>query len=195
MSTDHNVDYGDIDFSEDVETGSSVSAQGLKEVSDLAHQAVQYEQKIAEKEQELKDLKAEHRTLIEITIPDTMDNYRLRTFELDDGSSIEVEPVISAGIPAKRADEAFAWLRENGFGALIKRKIAMNFSKGEDEIANDVLRVLHEELNLSVEDKPEVHHQTLKAFVKEQLAKGSNLPRDLLGVYEGRRAKIKQSKK
>ena len=44
------------------------------------------------------------------------------------------------------------------------------------------------------DQKKEVHPQTLKAFVKEQLQKGQAVPMDLFGVFTGHRATIKRGK-
>lgn len=183
----------DIDFEEDLEEGSSVSNEALQEVSRLAEEQAKLEREVAECEEALKERKKQLAFMNEVRLPEAMDNVGLKNFTLHSGEQITIEPVTKASIPAKYRDEAVEWLRRNGFGALVKRKLALSFGKGQDEVADQVLQYLQEQMNLSAEDKPEVHHQTLTAFVKEQQAKGVALPEDILGIYNTRRAKIKRT--
>ena len=45
-----------------------------------------------------------------------------------------------------------------------------------------------------VMQKQEVHSGTLKAFVKERIENGEEVPTDLFGVFTGERATIKKGK-
>ena len=81
-------------------------------------------------------------------------------------------------------------MRDNGHEDLIKNTITCDFGRGEDGNA----KVLKETLTgsgVSYTDKTAVHPQTLKAFVREQVESGQNLPLDLLGVYIGQKSVIK----
>ena len=96
--------------------------------------------------------------------------------------------------PKDNMESAYKWLRDNGYGDLIKNEIAVPFGRGEDERANDLLKTL---VNNGYEpnQKTVVHPQTLKAFVKEQLESGKELPLDLLGAYAGQKTVIKKGGK
>jgi hypothetical protein len=93
-------------------------------------------------------------------------------------------------IPKEREVEAFRWLRDHGHGDLIKNVVSSTFGKGEDDMASQALFLL-EESGFSADQKQAVHPATLKAFVKEQVEKGENIPLDLLGVFIGTKAEIK----
>ena len=83
------------------------------------------------------------------------------------------------------------WLRDNGHEDLIKNTISVNFGRGEDESASKLREALNNE-GSSYTDKTGVHSQTLKAFVREQVESGQNLPLDLLGVFIGQKTTIKE---
>jgi hypothetical protein len=98
-----------------------------------------------------------------------------------------------ASIPAEKSGQAFAWLREHGYGAIIKNVISAEFGKGEDEKALEAATVLAE-AGFKPSQKESVHPMTLKAFVKEQMEKGNEVPADLLGVFTITRSKVENGK-
>ena len=75
-----------------------------------------------------------------------------------------------------------------GFGDIIKREVTAKFGKSDDnwKIAVEALQAR----GIKIETKEAVHHSTLKAFAKEQMEAGTDLPVDLLGLYTGFKSKI-----
>ena len=47
-----------------------------------------------------------------------------------------------------------------------------------------------EDQGYNTEQKESVHSMTLKAFIREQVEKGGEIPRDLFNVYVGQRTTI-----
>jgi hypothetical protein len=113
-------------------------------------------------------------------------------YTMDDGSEISVKPFYSASISKDNSDEAFEWLTSNGHSSLIKNNVSASFGRGKDNEAKSLLAELHDR-GLETKSKTWVEPMTLKAFVKEQVEKGENLPYDLLGIFVGQRANIKRS--
>lgn len=141
------------------------------------------------------ELEAARRTLRDIAdrqIPELMDAVGLAEFKTSTGAKISVRETIRASIPEANRIKAFAWLRENGQAALIKRTVAVQFGKGEFEKAQDLSMELTSR-GLAAEDKVSVHPQTLAAYVREALKKGAELPLDLLGVHRSRSAEVSQT--
>ena len=93
-------------------------------------------------------------------------------------------------VPAEKKRDAYAWLRESGFGDLIKNTVAIDFGRGEDDNA-EALKEYCQEHGMTYSDKEGVHAQTLKAFIKEQMAKGVDVPLELFGAYPYSKAVIK----
>ena len=115
----------------------------------------------------------------------------LSEFKLADGTKVTVQQFYSASIPKDKVDEAMQWLRDNGHGDLIKNTVSVAFGKGEDTLATDLKKYLGANGN-SYEDKTGVHPQTLRAFAREQIEAGQNLPLDTLGIYIGLKTVIKE---
>ena len=107
---------------------------------------------------------------------------------LANGSRVKAEPFVTAHISKAKAEEAHSWLVEHGFGDLIKREVTAKFGKGDDNysIAVEALQAK----GIDVDTKEAVHHMTLKAFAKEQMEQGTDIPVDLFGLYSGFKATI-----
>jgi hypothetical protein len=100
----------------------------------------------------------------------------------------------NASISAEHAAEAFAWLRKQGHGDLIKNIITVQLGMGEDKVAKKLLAAI-KKLKVDCEQKTSVHGSTLKAFVKEQIEKYQTTPPlDLLGIVMGRVVELKEKK-
>lgn len=113
--------------------------------------------------------------------------------KLADGSSVEVKPFYSARIPVSKSEEAFNWLRENDFADLIKNTVSVSFGRDEDDAAKDLLNELSSS-GMNTAQKEWVEPMTLKAFVREQVEKGSDLPLETFNVYIGQKSKITKEK-
>ena len=75
----------------------------------------------------------------------------------------------------------------------------LSFQRGTDHHLESFQQALHVAAKalgldevMGIEDKATVHPSTLKAFVREQLAEGSDLPFETFGVFH-RRVAILQS--
>ena len=168
-----------------------VDDQDLKQVSILANTQRELENKIKQQEEELKETKRQLKQVSEVDIPEALAESGLSEIKLTDGTKVSVQQFYSASIPKDKVDEALAWLRDNGHGDLIKNTISVDFGKGEDEAAGKLKQHLVGQGN-SYTDKTGVHSQTLRAFAREQVEKGQNLPLDLLGIYIGQKTVIKE---
>lgn len=165
----------------------------LKTVTNLARVQLELERQIAETEEHLKTLREQHQGVSENDIPEAMDAADIREFKLGDGRVVSIEESYHAKIPEGRRRAAFRWLRAHGHNGIIKRIIALNFGKGDDELAEAFVNWIKTKENLvdRVSDKEDVHHSTLKAFVKEMKEQGVDFPDEDFGVYVRRFAKIK----
>ena len=160
----------------------------LQKLTQLAHDQVEAETKVAEAEAQLDRSKKRLRDICENQIPELMDEEGLSTFKTDDGIEITVKKEVLASISKERAPKAFQWLRENGHAKLIKRKITVQAR--DDAHGDEIIKKLGKE---EVTDQPSVHAQTLGAFVREMMSKGKSLPTDLLGIHVQAVSKVKLS--
>ena len=140
-------------------------------------------------DEQLKKLKAAETTLSEQTIPNLMQQAGISFIKLADGSAVEVKPYYAAKIPVSKIEEAFTWLRGNGHGDLIKNNIMVTFGRNQDNQAKSVAEDLRQQGH-NVKQAEKVEPMTLKAFVREQITNGKNVPADLFGVYVANKTKI-----
>ena len=123
-----------------------------------------------------------------------MSELGLESLTLKDGSSVKVKQLVQASIPVRYREEAFQWLRDNGHGDLIKNQVSATFGKGEDASANEFIDKIST-LGYEPTQKVWVEPMTLKAFVREQITEGTELPMDKFGIFVGAETKISKSKK
>jgi hypothetical protein len=178
---------------EDMEKDSKIHGlkdDDLESISTLCQKASDKLKEKEQKEQELKMLNEELNKLIFEVIPNALAEKNLTSLKLTDGSEINIEPYYSARITAENQSEAYKWLRDNGHGDLIKNEITVSFGRNEDEESIQLLKALVKEGHEPVQ-KTHVHPQTLKAFVREQIEAGKDLPRETFNAFAGERATIK----
>ena len=163
----------------------------VAEIAALATIQIERQRKVEALEQELKDANESLRIVQETDLPNAMLQAGVSEIRLPNGQRITIKEDVYASIPKDhRYHEAMDWLRENGFGDIIKNEITVTFGKGEEESAQELLNDLAQH-GWSNTNKIAVHPSTLKALIREQLAKGANIPLDVFGAYPFSKAIIK----
>jgi hypothetical protein len=181
-----------IDFETDAQA-ITVENNSLTAIADLAKQALLLEKDIEELETTLAEKKESLRNLTDERIPDALKEIGMSKFQMTDGSEIEVKPFYSASIPVDRRGEAYEWLRSHGFDDIIKNTVSVQFGRGEDDAAGDLINSIRNQ-GLLPEQAEKIESQTLKAWVREMVEKGTDFPTELFGAYTGFKAKIKRAK-
>ena len=174
-------------------TTINIKTDEVKEISEACNKLTSQNQKVETLEKPLKEAEEEARRLSEEVIPTLMQQAGVSSIKLDNGTSVEVSPYYYAKISEDKKVEAFKWLRENDHGDLIKNNVSVSFGKGEDSNAVNLKTEL-ESKGLVVDQKQDVHWQTLRGFVKEQIEKNKTLPSETFGLYIANRTKIKTNK-
>jgi hypothetical protein len=172
-------------LSKEITIDTSVS----QDIAELCNKLLDVQKEVTTLEDKLKKKKEEELKLSEQDIPNLMQKAGVAALKLTDGSSVEIKPYYGARIPASRTDEAFDWLRENNYGDLIKNNVTLTFGRNEDNVAKTLVDELRQKGH-NVKQAEKVEPMTLKAFVREQIEKGKNVPADLFGVYVATRTKI-----
>ena len=160
-------------LSKNITIDTSVS----QDIAELCNKLLDIQKEVTTLEDKLKKKKEEELKLSESDIPNLMQKAGVAQIKLTDGSSVEIKPYYGARIPASRTEEAFDWLRENNFG------------RNEDNSAKSLVDELRNKGH-NVKQAEKVEPMTLKAFVREQIEKGKDVPSDLFGVYVATRTKI-----
>lgn len=139
------------------------------------------EQEIVSLESRLKETKELQRFQQTEVVPGMMQELGISSFELDNGYKVSIKDEYYAKVPETYQFECFEWLRKNNLDGIIKTTFNLSFGKGEDEQAQEVLDWLNEN-GLVPNIKSTIHPQTLKAFVKERMSAGLELPVDFFGA-------------
>lgn len=179
----------------DIEKMSSIDIDqdNVKSISDKCHQLNELQSQLKEKEEAVSILKNKVKDMEERIIPEMMQEAGVSKIQLKDGTVVEVKPFYAAKIPESRVEEAFSWLRGKGFEDLIKNTVTASFGRGQDNQVSELIGVC-EKFGFNYNKKEKVEPMTLKAFVREQVEGGKELPFDLFGVYIANKTKITNNK-
>lgn len=160
-------------------------------MNELVTRLMHARQMVATKEEELK---VEQKLLTELEqkeLPELMDSMGLTEFRCANGLQVKLEEDCKVSIPLAERARAYQWMDSNGFGDLIKRAFQIRFGRDEQEAAEKFAAELARKTDLDVEQKQEVHSQTLKKFVKERLAEGEDLPKALFSILTHYKVRVK----
>ena len=163
----------------------------LSVVSNLANKQLQVGSELAELEGAVKAKKEELRLISEQELPDAMQAAGLNEIVLSSGEKISIGEFYSAHISKANQEVAYQWLTANGHEGLIKNEVSLRFGRDENEVVKETVSNLKAR-GLSPEVRQSVHPSTLKAFVREQLTSGNDIPTEPFGIYIGTKATIKR---
>jgi len=161
----------------------------LKALSEKSQELQKLDGDIQDLEEKLGQLKASFRQLSEVDIPNMLSELGLSEITLADGNKISTATYYSARISEEKREEAFTWLNDNGFADIIKNTVSVSFGRDEDDSARKLVDSL-EDNGYATAQKKWVEPMTLKAFVREQVEKGSDLPLETFNVYIGQKTRI-----
>lgn len=159
-------------------------------VTAMVNKSRELQQLIASKEQELADAKEKLRVLLQVEIPESMDDMGVAHIKTTTGLTVTIKSDLKANISKENQSAAFAWLEKNGFADIIKGEVVVPFDRGQIKEKRALCEKLRKQ-GLQPVDRENIHWQTLRAFVKEQIEQGTNVPMDVFGVYQFREAVIK----
>jgi hypothetical protein len=180
----------EIDEFNDNLSSSDLFAKLSKKLAEKNQEAIDCVEKIEQLEFQLSQLKDKYRFLTEEEMPSIMDELGVSSVTLSSGKKVSLDSSIHTQIAAANREAAHSWLRDNDMGDIIKNEVVVKFTRSQDNVVAEITSVA-ENLGLSYDRKESVHPQTLKAFVKEQMSQGKQLPPELFGIYIKRVVNIK----
>jgi hypothetical protein len=179
-----------INLEADAAAAKTFSEEDLSELARHAAEQLKLERDIKEAEDYLKALNDRHHKISEEIIPNKMMSIGMSEFKLISGQKISIKRFYSASISDENRVAAFDWLESNGHTDIIKHLVTVPIGRGEDDVWSATTDFLKEK-GIVYTDEQKIHPQTLKAFVKEQVETGSDLPLDTFKVYIGNKSIIK----
>ncbi len=172
------------------EDAAAIPEDNMGKIGAVATDIAETENEIANLKEQLKK-KEDYRTkLSEEVLPSLFSEVGLSELKLSDGRKIKVSEYYRAAIKVENREAAYAWMRNNGFGDLVKNQVTCSFGRNEDEKASSLISDLSEK-GLEPAQREWVESSTLRAFVREQYEAGREIPMDLLGASVGHKTTIK----
>lgn len=162
----------------------------LAEIAQLAEQQMVLESDIKRLTEELDAAKEELRNVQEVLLPEAMATVGMSQFTLACGAKVTVKEDVYASIRADFVSNAVAWLDANGLGDIVKDDVSVKFGRGDSAKAAAVVDFC-QRAGYNVMEKMSVHPQTLKATVKEQLARGVQFPEEFFSINPVKKSTIK----
>ena len=123
-----------------------------------------------------------------------MEERGVRSIKMKDGQSVDIKPFYTGTITKEKQEEAFQWLRDNGYDDIIKNQVIVKFGRAEDEKADNVFQQLANQ-GLDTDRNVKVEPMTLKGFIREMIESGKELPMETFNVFVGHKINIKKGKK
>lgn len=157
----------------------------------LADELFDAEAEVQRLNAELQTAQKKVQRLSEIDIPEAMDDLGVDEIKTKSGLTVKVSDDVKAG-NLKRLP-GLSWLREHGEGGCIKTNVLVPFAKGSDADADEFLERLRGE-GIAAEKSAEVNHMTLKSIIRKKLEAGEEVPLEILGAFQFRKAKIEAKK-
>lgn len=184
-----------IDYDEKV----TVTNDDLKEISMLAEQLLELDQRILYHENVAKALKDDLLRISNDELPSAMHRCGMEKFTLQNGVEINVKKDVAVSIAKNNESDAFQWLIDNGHGAMVRTVEQFFFDKSDDEMRKkfNALIQKHPKFAALMQRKDAVNTNTLKAFFKNYLEEHGEIDdevRKLFGVYDYKTAKLKLPK-
>jgi hypothetical protein len=163
----------------------------LKVISNLAERQLFLQNRLAELNSQVKQTEEELRRIQESELPDSMFTVGIAEFKLANGMKITIKDDVFASIRKDYIVDAVDWLNDNGLGDIVKDKVEISFGRGDAWKAQDIIELCKKN-GYDASETLSVHPQTLKAAVKEQMAKGIEFPERYFSVFPFKKAVIKQ---
>ena len=69
-----------------------------------------------------------------------MEERGVRSIKMKDGQSVGHKTFYTGTITKEKQEEAFQWLRDNGYDDIIKNQVVVKFGRAEDEKADSLYR-------------------------------------------------------
>lgn len=137
-----------------------------------------------------KALKQREMVLAREILPDLMKEIGVANFTTLEGKTFVLSQGFDGGFISGREAEAQEWLRANGHGGIMRCSVTVDMPSNIDEPALD--RVVGLIMNLRSEEsavegavvnsRSTVHPQTWKAWLRERMLAGDELPEELFKV-------------
>ena len=180
-------EINNIDFEQDQQ--EVLEKTDIKTLSHYCLMLQNYEDQLINMEKDMKKIKEQADKIGSEIIPNLLAEQGLASLKLADGSSVDIKKSYNCTIKKDQLESAFEWLRNNGLGDIIKNEVAVQFGKGEDNKAEQLLGLAVRE-GYEPSQKQKVEPMTLKALFRERIEAGLDMPSEFFHTFVKDQTKI-----
>lgn len=108
-------------------------------------------------------------------LPALMDEAQIKQLGLDDGTTLTRQDDVFTSISKADQEAASEWLISQGFAALVRMGFYIAVDKGDTKLQK-LIRTTLTKAKIGYEEQSSVHSATLRAFGKESVDEGRQLP-------------------
>lgn len=157
-----------------------------------AFQLRDVEDNIRRLESELERSQESRKTLERQVIPDMMAEAGIKSFTLEDGSTIKLTVLAEGSLPKDPTARAAAieWLVANGYADLIENKVTSSWARGERDAAQTEYQRLVARGDAKVSIDEGIHFKVLGARMRDRVVAGLPTPLTDLGITVFQRARF-----
>lgn len=160
-------------------TENGYGGDTLAEIQALANQLEDAQADIARAEDALEVAKKKAKLISEELIPQLLEERGINPDDLrvttKGGFTLEMKDFLNASVAQDRMPGFIAWLEAHKHGGIVKREIVVSFNQNQEEAANELKAKLRKEYP-AVKSKGNIHHGTLKKWVRGRLEEGEEIP-------------------
>jgi len=162
----------------------------LAQIAATARDIIAAQDAVAEAEAELSSRQKFLRSLKEEILPELMTEAGQTQLTTIDGLLVSIKETVRGQPSEANQPAAFDWLRSKGQGGVIKSKLEADLGRAPEDKVKAAVEALTAQ-GIQAGTKESVHWQTLGSLVREMLARGDDVPLDLLGVQVWKQADVK----
>lgn len=170
------------DYSAFEEDAAKDQEDVLGRISVLADKMHELDKERAQAELKVKQLKEQHRQIAEEQLPELFERVGMAELKTRSGLPLKLKERVHTNISKDRKPRAIAWLDDHGHGGMVKRKVVVEFDKTQQEKVDKLLKLIGRGWPNN-RTELDVHAATVKAFVKQRLKDGQEVPLDIFGVH------------
>ena len=175
----------EIDYAADAELDRNDNLKGV--LTGAVQEYMALEQKLESLDGESKVAKERLNEFKMRRFPELLEAYGGTSFtDATTGAVVSLELLVAGSLPkdeARRA-ESIAYVESLGGGDLVKTKVVIEFGRGEEvEASNLVAKLKESAFPFNVTVTKDIHAQTLAAFARERIRDGKEIDCAKAGLY------------
>ena len=181
----------EINFEEDQQ--EIIEKTDISSLAGYCKELKAYEDEIADLEEKIKYKKEKADKISSEIIPNLLAEQGLASLKLADGRTVDVRKTYNCTIRKDNMESAYTWLRDNGLADIIKNEVSVQFGKGEDDKAKQLLDLAVTN-GYEPQQKTKVEPMTLKALYRERVEAGLDMPSESFSLFVKDQTKISRKK-